>query len=101
MSDRALVPMLRLDLMSLGNSVRSWVPFLVIVAVVSALAGTELALPMAAAGGFVNATALFAADETYRLRQLYGGLPCLVRPSWSATTWPRHCSEQRSWPTGC
>lgn len=75
MSERALVPMIRLDLLSVVATGRTWLIFLAVVAGVSLAAGAEMAMPMAAAGGMLLALTLFTMDETYGLRALYGGLP--------------------------
>ncbi|MDO5498949.1 MAG: ABC-2 transporter permease [Propionibacteriaceae bacterium] len=75
MSDHALTPLIRLDLRSLFVTGRMWLVFLAVVSAVSLIAGAEMALPMAAAGGLLTATTVFATDETYRLRLLYGALP--------------------------
>lgn len=75
MSERALVPMIRLDLLSVVATGRTWLTYLVVVAGMPLAAGAELAMPMATAGGLLLALTLFTMDDTYGLRALYGGLP--------------------------
>lgn len=73
MSD--FIPMLRLDLLTLGATRKLLLTYVVLACIFAGVGGATFALPLVAMASLVVALTLFSATEGNRLIQLYGSLP--------------------------